>query len=44
MDGLWMEGGALPGAFEPGELPRIGLTSVGAIIGLELTEPEEGQQ
>ncbi len=36
IDGLWMEGGALPGAFEPGELPEIGLRSVGAIIGLEL--------
>ena len=38
IDGLWMEGGALPGAFEPGELPQIGLRSVSAIIGLELTE------
>lgn len=36
IDGLWMEGGALPGAFQPGELPEIGLQSVGAIIGLEL--------
>ena len=36
IDGLWMEGGALPGAFKPGELPEIGLRSVGAIIGLEL--------
>lgn len=36
IDGLWMEGGALPGAFEPGELSEIGLRSVGAIIGLEL--------
>ncbi len=36
IDGLWIEGGALPGAFEPGELPEIGLKSVGAIIGLEL--------
>ncbi len=42
IDGLWMEGGALPGAFEPGELPRIGLRSVGAIIGVEL-EAAEGQ-
>ena len=38
IDGLWMEGGALPGAFESGELPQIGLRSVSAIIGLELTE------
>lgn len=36
IDGLWLEGGALPGAFAPGELPAIGLESVGAIIGLEL--------
>lgn len=38
LDGLWMEGGALPGAFEPGELPAIGLNSVGAIIGLKLKD------
>ncbi|GGA26751.1 TetR/AcrR family transcriptional regulator [Neptunicoccus cionae] len=37
IDGLWMEGGALPEAFETGELARIGLRSVGAIIGLNLT-------
>ena len=41
IDGLWMEGGALPSAFEPGELPEIGLRSVGAIIGLDLTGLEE---
>lgn len=41
IDGLWMEGGALPDAFEAGELPRIGLRSAGAIIGLELTEAKE---
>ncbi len=40
IDGLWMEGGALPGAFETGELPEIGLRSVGAIIGLDLEETE----
>ncbi|SLN42953.1 HTH-type transcriptional regulator BetI [Roseovarius albus] len=43
MDGLWMEGGALPDAFEPEELPRIGLESISAIIGLELTQTTEGQ-
>ena len=37
IDGLWLEGGALPDAFEPDELPKIGLTSVGAIVGLNLT-------
>ena len=36
IDGLWMEGGALPDAFEPAELSRIGLNSVGAIIGIDL--------
>ncbi|MDE4062675.1 MULTISPECIES: TetR/AcrR family transcriptional regulator [Rhodobacterales] len=36
IDGLWLEGGALPDAFEPGELPEIGVRSVGAITGLEL--------
>lgn len=36
IDGLWMEGGALSGGFEPGELPEIGLRSVGAIIGVDL--------
>lgn len=43
IDGLWMEGGALPNAFEPGELPEIGLSSVGAIIGLDLTAQEESR-
>lgn len=38
IDGLWLEGGALPEAFEPGELARIGLQSVGAIIGINLEE------
>lgn len=42
IDGLWMEGGALPDAFEPGELPRIGLQSVGAITGLDF-QASEGQ-
>lgn len=38
IDGLWLEGGALPDAFAPGELPGIGVESVGAIIGLDLQE------
>ncbi|EAQ47509.1 transcriptional regulator, TetR family protein [Roseobacter sp. MED193] len=38
IDGLWMEGGALPEAFAPGELSQIGLYSVGAIIGLSLVD------
>ncbi|EBA15770.1 transcriptional regulator, TetR family protein [Roseobacter sp. SK209-2-6] len=38
IDGLWMEGGALPEAFEPGELVEIGLSSIGAILGLDLKQ------
>lgn len=38
MDGLWLEGSALPDTFEAGELPAIGLASVGAILGLKLEE------
>lgn len=36
IDGLWLEGSALPHGFAPGQLPRIGLTSVGAILGVDL--------
>lgn len=38
IDGLWLEGGALPEAFAVNELPSIGVASVGAIIGLPLGE------
>ena len=37
IDGLWLEGGVLPHGFAAGELVRIGLTSVGAILGVDLT-------
>ncbi|MBP9952280.1 MAG: TetR family transcriptional regulator C-terminal domain-containing protein [Cypionkella sp.] len=37
IDGLWLEGSALPQDFSPGELERIGLTSVGAILGIDLS-------
>lgn len=43
IDGLWMEGGALPDAFMVDELPDIGVKSVGSIIGIDLTV-EEGQR
>ncbi len=43
IDGLWMEGGALPGAFQPGELPKIGLKSVGAITGITLDYESQQQ-
>jgi TetR/AcrR family transcriptional regulator, transcriptional repressor of bet genes len=36
IDGLWLEGSVLPEIFAPDELVRIGLTSVGAILGLDL--------
>ncbi|PZR00381.1 MAG: TetR family transcriptional regulator [Cereibacter sphaeroides] len=37
IDGLWLEGSALPHAFAPDELVEIGLTSVSAILGFDLT-------
>jgi TetR/AcrR family transcriptional repressor of bet genes len=36
IDGLWLEGGVLPHGFATGELVRIGLASVGAILGFDL--------
>jgi TetR/AcrR family transcriptional regulator, transcriptional repressor of bet genes len=36
IDGLWMEGCVLPDSFAKGELERIGLSSVGAILGIDL--------
>ncbi len=38
LDGLWLEGSALPDTFEAGELPAIGLSSIGAILGIKLEE------
>ncbi|WP_294609103.1 TetR/AcrR family transcriptional regulator [Roseovarius sp.] len=43
IDGLWLEGGALPEAFEEGELATIVVQSVGAILGLNLTDVEARQ-
>ncbi len=40
VDGLWMEGGALPDAFEPAELPEIGVNAIGTLLGLNLEETE----
>lgn len=37
IDGLWMEGGVLPSAFAPDELSEIGIRSVGALLGIDLT-------
>ena len=39
VDGLWLEGSALPETFGPDELARIGLHAVGAILDLELALP-----
>lgn len=36
IDGLWLEAGALPDAFDPGELADIGLRSVGTLLDLDL--------
>lgn len=40
LDGLWLEGGALPDAFDAGELPAIGLASISAILNLPLGSME----
>jgi AcrR family transcriptional regulator len=37
IDGLWVEGSALPEAFAPGELAELGIRSVGAILGIDLS-------
>jgi AcrR family transcriptional regulator len=37
VDGLWLEGSALPDAFAPGELERIGLAAISAILHFDLT-------
>ena len=36
IDGLWLEGGALPDAFAPGELAGIGCRRWPLIVGLDL--------
>ena len=38
IDGLWLEGGAIPHAFAEGQLAQIGLESVSAITGLPLNK------
>lgn len=37
IDGLWMEGSALPESFSQGELVDIGIRSAGAMIGIDLS-------
>lgn len=36
IDGLWLEGSILSHTFAPGEIVTLGLTSVGAILGVDL--------
>jgi AcrR family transcriptional regulator len=44
IDGLWLEGSMLPDGFAVGELERIGLASVGSILGIDLLSvPKEFQ-
>ena len=43
IDGLWLEGSALPDAFAPGELAAIGRASVGALLRLDLNAPTAGE-
>lgn len=38
IDGLWLEGSALPEAFAVGELEDIGIASVSAILGIDLKD------
>ena len=39
IDGLWLEGSALPEGFAAGELESIGLVAVSAILHIDLTDP-----
>lgn len=43
IDGLWMEGGALPDEFGGHQLEDIGLRAVGAILGIELPDVGKDQ-
>ncbi|MFN3822527.1 MAG: TetR family transcriptional regulator [Pseudorhodobacter sp.] len=43
IDGLWLEGSALPEAFAEGELETIGVAAVGAILGLDLAAELRGE-
>ena len=37
IDGLWLEGSALPHGFDEGEIVEIGLRAIGAILGVDLS-------
>lgn len=37
IDGLWLEGGAAPQTFDPGELASVALDSIGRVLEMDLT-------
>lgn len=41
IDGLWIEGAALPDGFARGELAQIALDGIGALLGVTLPDPAE---
>lgn len=41
IDGLWLEGSILPESFHTGEIAAIALTSVGAILAVDLTAAQK---
>ena len=44
IDGLWLEGGALPASFTDGEIERIGKDAIAAILGIDPIEFTEMSQ
>ncbi len=42
IDGLWLEASSVPEIFVPGQIAKIGLTAVGAILGVDLLEAWKG--
>jgi len=38
IDGLWIEGGSLPDSFAPGEVQRIALDGIGAMLGVRFPD------
>lgn len=41
IDGLWLEGSVLPDSFAPGEIEAIGVSAVGAILGVVMLAPPQ---
>lgn len=44
IDGLWLEASSVPEIFVPGQIAKIGLTAVGAILGVDLLGGWKGDQ